>query len=114
MNEPTNSPQIIRGPDGTPQYVVIPYDEYMESRERPDDEVTLPLEVVKLSLLEKWGLVRAWREHLGLTQEEAARRLGVTQPTYAGFEQPGRTLRYATRARIARAFGIDPEQLKGE
>jgi len=112
MNEPTNNPQIIRGPDGTPQYVVIPYDEYMESRERPDDEVTLPLEVVRLSLLEKKGLVRAWREYLGLTQDEVARRMGVSQPTYAGFEQPGRSVRYATRARIARAFGIEPEQLK--
>ncbi|NDY55876.1 helix-turn-helix transcriptional regulator [Desulfovibrio sulfodismutans] len=114
MNEPINNPQIIRGPDGTPQYVVLPYDEYMESRERPDDEVSLPLEVVKLSLLEKWGLVRAWREHLGLTQGEVARRMGVTQPTYAGFEQPGRILRYSTRSRIARALGIEPEQLKDE
>ena len=111
MNEPTNSHQIIRGPDGVPQYVVIPYDEYMESREH-DDNIELPLEVVKLSLLEKKGLVRAWREYLGLTQGEVARRMGVAQSTYAAFEQPGKNLRYSTRVRIAQALDVEPGQLK--
>lgn len=113
-SEPTTKFQIIHGPDGTPEYVVIPYDEYMESLERPDDEVELPLEVVKRSLLEKKGLVRAWREHLGLTQEELARRMDVAQSTYAAFERPGKSLRYSTRVRIAQALGVEPEQLKEE
>ena len=112
MNARTTNAQIIKGPDGAPQYVVIPYDEYMESQERPDSEVALPLEVVEFSLLEKKGLVRAWREYLKLTQEEVAKRMGVAQSTYAGFEQPGRKLRYSSRVRIAQALGVEPEQLK--
>lgn len=54
--------------------------------------------------------IRAWREHLGLTQTEVARRLGISQSAYAqqGAKEP---VREATRERIAQALGIAPEQL---
>ncbi len=112
MNAPTIDPQIITGPDGTPQFVVLPYDAYMESQEKSDDEVTYPAEVARLSLLEEKGLVRAWREYLGLTQDDVAQRMGVSQSTYNGYEKPGRNLRYSTRVRIAEALGVEPEQLR--
>jgi transcriptional regulator with XRE-family HTH domain len=27
--------------------------------------------------------IRAWREHLNLTQEEVAKRMGISQPAFA-------------------------------
>jgi predicted transcriptional regulator len=93
-------------------YVLIPYDEYMTSRERPDREVTLPHEVVMLAVVEQKGIVRAWREHLGLTQAEIARRMDVTQSAVDQLERPDRALRFSTRKRLAEAMGIAVEQLQ--
>jgi DNA-binding transcriptional regulator YiaG len=80
MNTPTNH-QILTH-NGKPAFAVIPYAEYLKLMEhtegRPDEEVTLPHEVVKMSTLGGMSLIRAWREHLGLTQEEVARRMGIT------------------------------------
>ena len=99
-------------------YAVIPYDEYtallrraaeLEDR-RPDEEVTLPHEVVKRSTLGGVSLVRAWREYLGLTQASVAERLGVSQAAYAQTEAAARP-RKATVARVAAALRITVEQL---
>ena len=55
--------------------------------------------------------IRAWREHLNLTQEEVAKRLGISQPAFAQQESVAKPRR-ATRARIAGAFGIHADQLE--
>ena len=87
-------PQIIHH-DGKPMYAVIPYDEYTallrraeESAEerRPDEQVTLPHEVVKRSTLGGVSMVCAWREYLGLSQKEVAGRMGISQPSFAKME----------------------------
>ena len=78
---------------------------------RPDQEVILPHEVVKLAALGDMPLTRAWREHLGLTQEEMARRMDISQPAYAKLEAGKTRLRIATYKRIAQAMGIEWEQL---
>ena len=74
-------PQVIKDAQGIPLYVLLPYNEYMETQEKEDD-VELPLEVVQLSLLDKKNLVKAWREYLGFTQKEVALRMGISQSTY--------------------------------
>ncbi len=113
MNAHT-SHQIITQ-NGKPVFAVIPYDEYMELMEhaggRPDHEVTLPHEVVKMTTLGGLSLIRAWREHLGLTQEEVARRMGISQPAYAKLEGKSAQPRVATCKRIAEALGVEWEQL---
>jgi len=78
---------------------------------RPDEEVTLPHEVVKMSALGGMSLIRAWREHLGLTQEEVAGRMGITQPAYAKLEGGKARPRIATCKRLAAAMGVEWEQL---
>ena len=78
---------------------------------RPDEEVTLPHEVVKMSTLGGMSLLRAWREHLELTQEEVARRMGITQPAYARIEGGKTQPRVATCKRLAAAMGVEWEQL---
>lgn len=113
-------PQIIHH-DGKPMYAVIPYDEYtallrkaeegVEDR-RPDEEVTLPHEVVKRSTLGGLSLIRAWREYLGLSQAEVARRMGISQPSYAKMEAKETRNRTATLKKIAAALGIQWEQVE--
>ena len=100
---------------GKPAFAVIPYDEYLElmaqTGARSDEEVLLPHEVVKLSTLGGMSLIRAWREHLGLTQGEIARRMGISQPAYAKFEAKDAQPRVVTCKRIAEAMGVEWEQL---
>ena len=109
MNKPT-SIQVINGTDGHPAFVVIPYAEYVrELREK--EEGALPHEVVGLIVINNWSPIRAWREHLGLTQEQVAGRLGISQPAFAQQENARRP-RKATRERIAAALGIFPAQLE--
>jgi len=54
--------------------------------------------------------IRAWRERLGLTQTEVARRLGISQSAYAQ-QEAKEPVRKATREKIAQALGIAAEQL---
>ena len=113
MNTPTNH-QILNH-NGKPAFAVIPYAEYLRLVEyagaRPDEEVMLPHAVVKMSTLGGMSLIRAWREHLGLTQEEVARRMGISQPAYAKIEGGKTQPRIATCKRLAAAMGVEWEQL---
>lgn len=52
--------------------------------------------------------VRAWREHLGLTQAEVATRLGISLSAYAKQEASERP-RKSTLVKIAAALGIKTE-----
>ncbi len=108
-----NEHQVIRGPDGTPLFALVPWDEYEEAfGGRPDEEVTIPHEVVVLHLEGEMSLLRAWREHLGLTQAEVARRTGVSRPAYAQMEAREARPRVATLKKIALALGLEWEQLR--
>lgn len=78
----------------------------------PDDQVFTPHEVVSLTFRKGYSMVRAWREHLGLTQQQVAQRMGVAQQTYARFEAPGAAHRPSTLKRIADAMGLSWEQLE--
>lgn len=106
MNAPTNI-QVINGPDGKPAFVVIPYAQYVQDYAIERD--LIPHDVVSRTV-DGATPVRAWREHLGLTQAEVAERLGIAQPSYAKQEASDK-LRTSTREKIAAALGITPEQL---
>ncbi len=77
-----------------------------------DEDVTIPHEVVELVHLQGLPMIRAWREHLGLSQREVAGRMGVSQPAFARMEAPGVTPRTATLKKIAAALGLEWEQLR--
>lgn len=107
MNAPTDV-QIINGPDGKPAFVVIPYAQYVAQHD--SDRDLIPHEVVSL-IVDGASPIRAWREHLGLTQEDVSKRLGISQPAYAQQEAAAKP-RKATREKIAAAFDIEPDQLE--
>ncbi|AVR97191.1 helix-turn-helix domain-containing protein [Pseudoduganella armeniaca] len=101
--------QIINGPDGEPVYVVIPYATFLRTQARQRDEL-VPHQVVGLIAERGWTAARAWREYLGLTQQQVADRIGISQPAYAQ-QEAGLRPRKATRARIAAALGIEARLL---
>jgi transcriptional regulator with XRE-family HTH domain len=70
----------------------------------------IPHEVVSL-IVDGEPPVRAWREHLNLTQDEVAKRMGISQPAFAQQETVAKP-RKDTRERIAAAFGINANQLE--
>jgi len=106
MNAPTDI-QIINGPDGKPAFVVIPYEQYVTQHCTGD---LIPHDVVS-RIVDGATPIRAWREHLDLTQDEVAKRLGISQPAYAQQETVSKP-RKATREKIAAAFGINADQLE--
>jgi len=116
MNTHTTKHQIINGPDGVPQYVVIPYEEYMKIAEdvegRPDEEVLIPEEVADRVIVQNKSYVRAWREYKGMTQLDVAERMGVSRAAFAQMEASSANLRVSTYKKIAEALGVEWEQLR--
>lgn len=106
MNAPTEI-QIINDAEGNPAFVVIPYSQYVAQKIEPD---LIPHEVV-LRIIDGATPIRAWREHLNLTQDEVAKRMGISQPAFAQQETVAKP-RKATREKIAAAFGINADQLE--
>lgn len=95
--------------NGKPTFAVVPYDRFLELIE---PGATIPHEVVGRVVRDGISLLRAWREHLDLTQEELARRAGMTQAALSQMEVPGSKLRKATREKLAEVLGLTPEQLR--
>ena len=115
--------------NGIPVAAVIPYDDYQEFLDWIADQTgedvlsdgeyqavvneknTIPHEVVSSMVKGRMSLIRAWREYLNLTQDEVARRMGVTQPVYARMESGKASPRMSSLKKIAKAFGINYLQL---
>jgi DNA-binding XRE family transcriptional regulator len=107
-------PQIIEQ-NGKPAFAVIPYSEWMqllENQKQPVIDTTglIPHAVISRMLDSEITIIRAWREHLNVTQATVAERLGMTQPAYTQIEN-GKRPRKTTLLKIANALGIHLEQL---
>lgn len=106
--------QTINGPDGRPAFVVLPYDEFLRTLTTRSSAVRtdlIPNEVAGLILKDGMTPVRAWREHLGLTQAEVAKRAGMTQAALSQIESGEHKARKATREKLALALGITVDQI---
>ncbi len=106
-------PQVIIQND-KPAFAVIPWDEYqylVSNQETSDEsEVWFPNDVVKANVRGE-SLIKAWREHFGLTQDELAAKAGIKQPTLARLEKPDANPRTSYLQKLADTMGIMPEQL---
>lgn len=101
--------QIIEQ-NGKPAFAVIPYDEYLKLL--PDEDVTIPHEVVGLVVKKGMNLVKAWRAYLGMTQTEVAKKAGISQAALSQMEKSENKLRTATLKKLARVMDLPVEQLK--
>ncbi|MDV6347097.1 helix-turn-helix transcriptional regulator [Nitrosomonas sp. Is35] len=101
--------QTILDSTGKPAFVVVPYAEFVKlpGVVRPG---MIPNEVVGKRIMNEVSMLAAWREYLMLTQEEMAKRMGITQAGYAQIEAAKRP-RKATLEKAAAAMGITLDQL---
>jgi len=104
--------------NGHPAFAVIPYKEYTQMRrklktlkatELAPDEV--PHEVAKLVLEKGFTIIKSWRVYLRMNQEEAAKKIGITQAALSQIENSTKN-KPSTLKRIADAWGIYPEQME--
>ena len=72
----------------------------------------VPHAVASLALAENCSAARSWREFLGRTTAEAAKKIGVSEAEYIQWETLPKLTRRSLREKIARALDIRPEQLK--
>ncbi|GLI36450.1 helix-turn-helix domain-containing protein [Desulforhabdus amnigena] len=114
MSTPTDYQTIKH--DGEPAFVLVPWEEWRRIKPLLEAEKAracgIPQEVVEAHVLRNEPLVKAWREHLGITQKELATRMGVSQAAVVKFERPDARLRTSTLKKIASALGLNTEQLQ--
>lgn len=70
-----------------------------------------PNEVVGLCIEKGLSLIAAWRTHSGLSQNDLAARMDITQPAVAQLEKPDSKPQRRTLKKAAKALGICVEQL---
>ena len=77
--------QVIKNKQGHPEYLVVPYDEYLHlaNKAKINVEYGVPNEVVDLMFDKNYSPARAWREHLGMTQAETATNIAISQSAYS-------------------------------
>jgi ribosome-binding protein aMBF1 (putative translation factor) len=100
--------------EGRPAFVLVPAADFERIRPLLEQRAVrdaIPQAVVEAHVLRDLPLVRAWREHLGLTQQQVADRAGMKQPALARIEQGESTPRAITLQRLAEAMGLSVAQL---
>ncbi len=108
-------PHQVIEQNGKPAFAVIPFEQFEKMAEQyvPDESnVSFPHEVVKANFNGD-SMTKAWREYLGLTQEELATRAGMSQPAIVKLEKTDANPRRNTLKKLATAMGLVLEQLEG-
>lgn len=101
--------------DGSPAFVLVPFDIFRKIRPLLEHEAIqggIPHEIVRLNIMNEVPMIKAWREYLGMTQQELAEKAGVSQPAIAKLERPGVKPRKVTLKKLAAAMGLALEQLE--
>lgn len=118
------SKQYIYDEAGKPQFVVLPVAEYekllsdaegewesIPIEASPDDDETVPHEVVGIMIDQEVSLQAAWRIHRDLSQYDVAEKLGTTQSAISQLERAESKPQKKTRERLAKLYDCRPEQL---
>ncbi|MEG1211818.1 MAG: helix-turn-helix transcriptional regulator [Leclercia sp.] len=123
--------QIIKDDNGKPQYAVIPYDEYFWMRlqmaeiddETDDDleeieiehdiydDVLLPGDVCSIMTWQDVSLQAAWRILRGMSQQDVADKLGISQSAVSQLEAVDSRPQKRTREKLAAIYGCKQEQI---
>jgi DNA-binding XRE family transcriptional regulator len=92
---------------------VVPLDQFTALMDRAGepDAFAIPHDVASRHLVHGVSLLRAWREHLGLTQAALAKRMDVSQAQVAQWERVDARPRHATLSKAAAALGLHAAQL---
>lgn len=121
----------LRDDNGKTQYVVIPYHEYFrmcsqmaEIDDETDDDledievehdslddVELPGDVCSIMTWQNVSLQAAWRILRGLSQQEVAEKLGISQSAVSQLEALDSRPQKRTREKLAAIYGCKQEQI---
>ncbi|MBS9436301.1 XRE family transcriptional regulator [Photorhabdus noenieputensis] len=117
--------QFITDEHGKKQAVILPMDEYerllaaadhdenyqiIPYTTGPNDDETIPHEVVSIMVDDEVSLQAAWRIYRGLSQTEVAEKLGIKQAAVSQFEKSDRP-RKATIEKLADLYDCRISQL---
>ena len=123
--------QFINNEEGKPLYVVIPYKTWFKMRlqlaevsdENEDewedipyesdeyDDVGIPGEVSMIMTQQQVSLQAAWRILRGLSQQEVAKKLGISQSAVSQLEAQDSRPQKRTREKLAELYGCKQEQI---
>jgi DNA-binding XRE family transcriptional regulator len=114
--------QIIEK-NGHPEFAVIPYADYQHFLELLEDEIDartvaefheaytagreflVPNEIMRREIAGE-SSIKLWREHRGLTQQELAKRAGISKPYLSQIETGKRQGTVETLSAIARSLDV--------
>ena len=114
MSTLTDNIQIITD-KGRPAFVVMPYEDFLKiQKEQAREQGLIPHEIVKRTILDNVPAVKAWREYIGMTQQELSDAAGIRQPVLARIETGKVKPRLDTLRKLARAMNLTLEQLEPE
>jgi len=101
---------------GKPAFVLVPWEQFTRLRPYLDQNEALrnsiPQAVVEANVLHDVPIIKAWREHLGLTQEQVAQQVGMKQPSLARIETGAVKPRHSTLVKLSAVFGVNPSLLE--
>ncbi|MBN6710704.1 helix-turn-helix transcriptional regulator [Haemophilus haemoglobinophilus] len=126
--------QYIRDDSGKPLYVILPIEEYEklvevdeygfrieedDSEEWQDvpyekddnDDAVIPHEVVMITINHNINLLGAWRIYRGLSQQDVAAKVGITQGAISQMEQPDNKPQKKTLEKFAAIYECEVEQM---
>ena len=73
---------------------------------------SIPHEVIRLMVQKEVSRVRAWREYLGLTQEEVATKMAISQAALSQIEAIDSKPRKATLQKLSTTLTVAVEDLR--
>lgn len=111
MNKHTKINYQIIEQEGKPAFAVVPYEQFKVFIDN-EDELTIPHEVARAVAVDDKSMLKAWREHLNLSQSDLAEKAGMTQPAIAQLENSESNMREVTLKKLALAMAIEVDQLR--
>lgn len=116
--------QYVNDISGKPLYVLVPIADFEQLTQKNKwqdiptasdefDDVLIPHEVVDIMFDKNISQIAAWRVYRGFSQEEAARRAGISQSALSQIEKIGSRPHEKTREKFAAIYQCLPEQLAG-
>ena len=101
--------------NGVPAFAVIPWNEYQKlirnQAAESEKDLWFPNDVVKAASRGN-SLIKAWREHFGLSQAELAAQAGMPESSLAELESTAVSPKKTDLTKLAKAMGIDRKQLQ--
>ena len=102
---------------GKPAFVLVPWEDFTRISPYLENAAalreTIPQAVVKANVLHDVPIIKAWREYLGLTQEQVAEKIGMKQPSLARIESGSVKPRHSTIIKLSTVLGVSPALLEG-